>query len=564
MTTLKEKIAEEVTSSGIDTSQLANFVWGGENIIKQYKNITTTIQNDPTTRFRVPYAEMYRDEGFYNNIKRVNRVNELADQGVVPKVDGINYGIFAIGMGTLYPTSVHHGMFETLVQTLGSDEQIKKHWDDIKAYKIIGCYAQTEMGTGSNVQGLQTTATYDETTEEFIINSPTITAAKFWPGDLGKMANYACVFAKLIIKGESYGIHSFLMRIRDDTHTPLRGIEIGDIGPKYGYHLKDNGYMIFDNVRIPRSSILSKYVSVTKEGVIELKGDPRVAYATMLYIRVTLMTLNWMVLFITLAEVFRYALKRSQFKTISNSKEERKILQYQVTQTKLVPFLAFAYANTFTDQLCYAFYNKMMERIKESDFKIMGDLHILASALKAHFMQEALDGLFVMREILGANGFSLMGAIPGWIESWSPNVTLEGDGFVLYQQTTKRLIKLLPSRTDKQIGQSRRPPVRIKDDLGSEVCRRCHCVDIGYRPRRLEIVECPSRRTTRSECVKNTLIGRETEHRQSSWIKRSCFISICPPATRKTKKASLICGTRWYTLTKLLLTSAVGICQNPN
>ena len=121
-----------------------------------------------------------------------------------------------------------------------------------------------------------------------------------------------------------------------------------------------------------------------------------------------------------------------------------------------------------------------------------------------------------------------------------------------------------PSCTDKQIGQSRRPPVRIKDDLGSEVCRRCHCVDIGYRPRRLEIVECPLRRTTRSECVKNTLIGRETEHRQSSWIKRSCLISICPPATRKTKKASLICGTRWYTLTKLLLTSAVGICQNPN
>ena len=131
-------------------------------------------------------------------------------------------------------------------------------------------------------------------------------------------------------------------------------------------------------------------------------------------------------------------------------------------------------------------------------------------------------------------------------------------------QTVEHQILEKPPCTDKQKGQSKEPPVRIKDDLGSEDGRWCHCSDIGYRPRRLETVVCSLRRTTRSECVKNTLIGRETEHRQSRWFKRRRFHSICPPATRKTKKASLICGTRWYTLTKLLLTSAVGICQNPN
>lgn len=201
--------------------------------------------------------------------------------------------------------------------------------------------------------------------------------------------------------------------------------------------------MIFNNVRIPRSAILSKYVSITKEGILELKGDPRVAYATMLYIRVSLLSLNWMVMGVTLAETFRYAFKRSQFKTISNSDEERKILHYQATQTKLVPLLAFTYANIFTDKFCFSLYNTMMEKIKESDFRIMGDLHVLASALKAHYMQESLDSLFIMREVQGSSGYSVMSALPGWIESWSPNVTLEGDGYVLYQQTTKRLIKLL-------------------------------------------------------------------------------------------------------------------------
>ena len=35
---------------------------------------------------------------------------------------------------------------------------------------------------GSNVRGLETTATYDEKTQEFVVDTPTLTATKFWPG----------------------------------------------------------------------------------------------------------------------------------------------------------------------------------------------------------------------------------------------------------------------------------------------------------------------------------------------------------------------------------------------
>jgi len=68
-------------------------------------------------------------------------------------------------------------------------------------YEIIGAYAQTELAHGSNVQGLETTATFDRTTDEFIIHSPTLSSTKFWPGCLGCTANYAVVFARLIIEG---------------------------------------------------------------------------------------------------------------------------------------------------------------------------------------------------------------------------------------------------------------------------------------------------------------------------------------------------------------------------
>ena len=37
---------------------------------------------------------------------------------------------------------------------------------------------------------------------------------------------------------------------------PLPGCEMGDIGPKFGYNSKDNGYLIFKNYRIPRKNLV--------------------------------------------------------------------------------------------------------------------------------------------------------------------------------------------------------------------------------------------------------------------------------------------------------------------
>jgi acyl-CoA oxidase len=71
----------------------------------------------------------------------------------------------------------------------------------IRNHKILGCYAQTELGHGSNVAALETTATLDKTTDEFIIHSPTITSTKYWPGDLGRYTTHAIVFARLIVEG---------------------------------------------------------------------------------------------------------------------------------------------------------------------------------------------------------------------------------------------------------------------------------------------------------------------------------------------------------------------------
>ena len=78
---------------------------------------------------------------------------------------------------------------------LSTDEQYKKWVPLCRDLRISGCYAQTELGHGSDVAGLETTATFDAKTDEFVIHTPSVRATKWWAGDMGRYANYAVVFA---------------------------------------------------------------------------------------------------------------------------------------------------------------------------------------------------------------------------------------------------------------------------------------------------------------------------------------------------------------------------------
>lgn len=189
-------------------------------------------------------------------------------------------------MGT-WPFSTHLGMFAVQLDALGTKAQADYWVPKAKSFEVIGCYAQTELGHGSDVQNLETTATYDLATGEFVIHTPTLSAAKFWPGDLGKLANHAVVLARLVVKGKSYGMQTFVVRIREaGSHVPLKGVELGDIGPKHGYQNKENGYAIFTHFRVPGSALLARYISVSKEGTVTTQGDPKIAYFTMMFNRI--------------------------------------------------------------------------------------------------------------------------------------------------------------------------------------------------------------------------------------------------------------------------------------
>jgi len=160
---------------------------------------------------------------------------------------------------------IHFSMFLTFLRTQASKEQQEAWLDLALEGRFLGAYAQTELGHGSNIRALETTATLDRATDEFVVHSPTLTSMKWWPTGI-----YACthgvVMAQLIIDGVNYGFHGFFMQFRDDQGRCMPGVEIGEIGPKFDPQHNYIGYARFSHVRIPRFHMFAKNQQVTREG----------------------------------------------------------------------------------------------------------------------------------------------------------------------------------------------------------------------------------------------------------------------------------------------------------
>jgi acyl-CoA oxidase len=90
-------------------------------------------------------------------------------------------------------------MLIPMLETNCDAEQSKEWLTRAVSGEFVGTYAQTEMGHGTNLKKLETTATYDPQTQEFVLHSPTVTATKWLPGNLGKSSNFIVVMVNLTL-----------------------------------------------------------------------------------------------------------------------------------------------------------------------------------------------------------------------------------------------------------------------------------------------------------------------------------------------------------------------------
>ncbi|KAF4042105.1 Acyl-CoA dehydrogenase [Phytophthora infestans] len=253
-------------------------------------------------------------------------------------------------------TTLHTLMFIKNLGLLFTDEQQTRWMEMAQQWRMVGCYAQTELGHGSNVRGLETTATYIPDTDEFEIHSPTLTSMKWWPGALARTANFGVVYARLLLDGKDYGVHNFMVQLRDlETHDAIPGVTLGDVGPKIGFNSVDNGYCKFNRVRIPRLNMGMRFATVTEEGKYAKNSDvpQEVLYFTMLQTRMVFIRSAGINLAKACTITIRYSAVRQQGYDANNprTKEELSVLDYQTQQYRLFPLLAAAYAIVLTGKL---------------------------------------------------------------------------------------------------------------------------------------------------------------------------------------------------------------------
>jgi acyl-CoA oxidase len=339
---------------------------------------------------------------------------------------------------------VQWGLFGAAVLHLGTEEHHAKWLPGIMSLDVPGCFAMTEIGHGSDVASIATTATYDPETEEFVIHTPFKAAWKDYIGNAAKDGLAAVVFAQLMTEGVNHGVHALYVPLRDpQTHEFLPGIGGEDDGVKGGLNGIDNGRLYFDHVRVPRTNLLDRYGSVAADGSYSSPiSSPGRRFFTMLGTlvqgRVSLDGAATAASKLALTTAVHYASERRQFNASSDTDEEV-LLDYQRHQRRLLPRLASVYAMSFAHEQLLEKFDGVFSGRTDTD-EDRQDLETLAAALKPLSTWSALDILQECREACGGAGFLIENRFASLRADLDVYVTFEGDNNVLLQLVAKRLL----------------------------------------------------------------------------------------------------------------------------
>lgn len=346
-------------------------------------------------------------------------------------------------LSVLVKYGVHFGLFGGSIAQLGTEKHHRRYLARVASAELLGCYAMTETGHGSNVRDLRTTATYDPTAREFVVATPDDDARKDYIGNAALHGRIATVFARLLIDGTDHGVHAFLVPLRTASGELAAGVYIEDCGPKEGLNGVDNGRIGFDGVRVPADALLDRFAKINEAGKYESSiPSPDRRFFTMLGTlvsgRVSIAAASVAVARKALTIAVRYTASRRQFGPAEG--EEVPVLDYLSVQRALLPRLARCCATGFAVRdlvRCLADPRADRRRIE-----------VRAAALKATASRDAVDALQACREACGGQGYLAENQFGRLKADSDVFTTFEGANPVLMQLVAKSLL----SRYGREVG----------------------------------------------------------------------------------------------------------------
>jgi acyl-CoA oxidase len=346
-------------------------------------------------------------------------------------------------LSLLVKFGVQFGLWGGAIQQLGTRRHHERYLKPTATLELTGCFAMTEAGHGSNVQQLQTTATYDPETDEFVVDTPSDEARKEYIGNAACHARLAAVFAQLIVGGESHGVHVLVVPLRDEHGNLQPGVRIEDSGEKMGLNGVDNGRIWFDHVRVPRDALLDRFGGVNDEGAYESPIEkPTKRFFTMLgglvQGRVCISGASISAAKTALTIAVRYGLRRVQFGP--PDEPEVALLDYRTHQRRLMPLLAKTYALHFAQAELLEQFHKAHSGNEESTEREQRELESLAAGMKAASSWHATETIQTCRECCGGAGYMSVNRFAALKADTDVFTTFEGDNTVLMMLVARGLL----------------------------------------------------------------------------------------------------------------------------
>ncbi|KAF9193518.1 fatty-acyl coenzyme A oxidase [Haplosporangium sp. Z 767] len=446
-----ESMTEERVKATFDVRELTNFLDGGEKYTQIREKFMLELERDPTFRMYDMY-DVTKDEIRVRTMEKFRTIVHYVSAEPVPIFTMRMQTISLIDPGFWTRFGVHYGLFFGALRGSATSSQFS-HWVSKGALALngmVGCFAMTELGHGSNVAGLETTATFDEASDQFIIHTPTVTATKWWIGGAAHTATHTVVFAQLIVRGKRYGVKSFVVQLRDTrTYTLMPGINIGDIGKKMGRDGIDNGWIQFTNVRIPRTNMLMKHTKVSRAGEVKEPPMAQLTYGALIQGRVAMVVDSGNIAKKAVTIAGRYAAVRRQFSSSPHEVQETKLIDYAIHQYRLMPILAMAYAFHFTGVETQKLYDNLMDKLESTQpgdasmqdtLDTLKETHATSAGLKAFCTWSTLNAIEACRQTLGGHGYSAYTGLATTYNDFAVHCTWEGDNTILTLQSGRYLV----------------------------------------------------------------------------------------------------------------------------
>mmetsp|Transcript_22638 Transcript_22638/g.85775 ORF Transcript_22638/g.85775 Transcript_22638/m.85775 type:complete len:581 (-) Transcript_22638:18-1760(-) len=502
---------------------------GGADKLALTRALNLQMSRDPALGVSVNRHGMSRAEERERSAIAVRRFVELWREDESAEVRRAREFAFALAWPSAHGrVSNHLDLFLPTLRALASDEQQARWLPAAEAFRMLGCFACTELGHGSFVRGLETTATFIPASAGkpscFEVHTPTATAQKCWIGTGAQLATHAAVFAQLVApaaRGPSerrsaaaashgsgqlrrWGIVVLLVQLRDTTTGRLLpGVSTRDLGPKMGRNGLDNGLMAFSHVRVPRTSLLSRFTSVAPDGTVTPSPLAQLAYGALVDGRALMVAASRACLSIAVTVATRHAARRRQFPepspvasptpaeasgqalaaaeldgadrrligvaatlaattagarwapaqvprgsaplaalgTPPPGAGETAVLDYPLHLARLVPQLGLSLCLLPAAESVQRLCGQAAAATRHGRVDVLKRAHCVSAAAKAEATWLAKAGIEACRQACGGFGYSSLSGLPGLSDDFAVMPTWEGDNHLMALQGSRLLLQ---------------------------------------------------------------------------------------------------------------------------